>query len=226
MSWRLDLRPWTRFGRLVVLWETIKKNGRLHEKCLCDCGIIKFVSRNCLRRGNTKSCWCLHDELAADRCLTQLKKHGLRYSRIYKIYYGICNRCNNAKASDYGRYWGRWIKCLWNSFEEFYRDMNLEYENHVREYWERDTTIERIDSNWNYCKDNCRWATRLEQCNNTSKWHCVEYWWRQYKTISSMCRELWLSYQRVRSRIRNWWDIVSAVEKPFIKLSYKNDRWN
>ena len=35
--------------------------------------------------------------------------------------------------------------------------------------WEKDTTIDRIDWNWNYCKENCRWATYKEQYLNQEK---------------------------------------------------------
>jgi hypothetical protein len=40
------------------------------------------------------------------------------------------------------------------------------YEIHVKEYWEKNTTIDRINPNLNYCKENCRWATWKEQSLN------------------------------------------------------------
>ena len=55
---------------------------------------------------------------------------------------------------------------MWNSFEDFYKDMGISYKDHVDKYGENDTTLDRIDVNWNYCKENCRWATRMEQMHN------------------------------------------------------------
>lgn len=55
---------------------------------------------------------------------------------------------------------------MWKSFSEFYKDMWESYEAHVKEFGEYETTIDRIDANWDYCKENCRWATKSEQVHN------------------------------------------------------------
>jgi len=87
-------------------------------------------------------------------------------NRICRIYCNMIDRCNNPMNKYYERYWWRWIKCLWSSIDEFVDDMYESYVEHCKEYWEKETTLDRIDNNWDYCKDNCRWATLQEQMNN------------------------------------------------------------
>lgn len=88
------------------------------------------------------------------------------------------------------------------------------YENHIKEYWEKNTTIDRIDSDWNYCKENCKRSTRAEQNCNQRRTHHVEYKWKFYTSLSDLCRDIRADYQLVRDRVRHWWDIKDAIERP------------
>ena len=158
-----DLIMGLRFGRLVLLGETEKRKRWLYEKCRCECWNEKRVSRHNLLGWITKSCGCI----SVERWKRGINsKHKMIHTRIYWIYTWAKNRCKNKSQINYKYYGGRWIKFLRNSFEEFYRDMGESYEEHVRQYWELNTSIDRIDVNGDYCKENCRWATKLEQTHN------------------------------------------------------------
>ena len=128
-------------------------------------------------------------------------------------------------------YWLRWIRCLRESFEDFYRDMWESYKDHVAKYWEKNTTIDRIDVNWNYCKENCRWATMKEQVNNTRMNVHMEYKWKKYPSIQLLCEDLWIKYHALYKRIfLDWQNPEEAIDellKKANKFKYKgvSYRW-
>lgn len=51
-----------RFGRLTVIKKTKSKGNGARWLCQCDCGNLKEVDANHLRRGDTQSCGCLQSE--------------------------------------------------------------------------------------------------------------------------------------------------------------------
>lgn len=92
-----------------------------------------------------------------------LTKHGDSYARLYKIWQGIKERCNNPKAFGYHRYGGRGITLCneWIVYEKFSKWAKQNgYVNNL--------SIDRIDPNGNYEPNNCRWTTPLEQSHNRS----------------------------------------------------------
>jgi predicted DNA-binding transcriptional regulator AlpA len=150
-----------KFGRLKVLRFSHKDDLWRHFwLCVCDCGNEKTVNYYNLKSGATKSCGCLRSEKA------RRIKHGMSKTRFHNIYKGIRQRCFDKKVECYSRYGGKGIRCYWDTFEEFKSDMYESYLKHIEKHGEKNTTIDRIENEKGYFKENCRWATIKEQALN------------------------------------------------------------
>jgi len=86
---------------------------------------------------------------------------------IHNSYKGAKQRCNYKKHVQYKDYGGRGIVFLWKNFDDFYDDM--------KDTWFEGASLDREDTNGNYCKENCKWATQKEQVRNArSNKHTME----------------------------------------------------
>ena len=144
-----------------------------------------------------------------------MKTHWMKNTHFYRKRSTMKWRCEYPYIHWYKNYWGRWIKCERLTFEDFMKDMYESYLDHVAKYWEDNTTIDRIDVNWNYNKENCRWLTKLEQQSTKRNNHPVEYLWVKYPCLKALCREVWQNYHRVFRRISTYKrDIERAINTP------------
>lgn len=146
------------YGRLVVV-ETTGKNrwGWDLWRCHCECGKEKIIEGRSLIRGLTKSCGCLRgaDFLHGD-C------RGNKETDIYNLWGRIKERCNNPKRDNADRYYLRGVKVCdeWLNNYEAFRDFC------VKSGYKKGLQIDRINSDGDYCPDNCRFVTPAENTRN------------------------------------------------------------
>lgn len=210
MGARLDLVG-QRFGRLTVL-EFSHSDGSTYWKCACDCGNKVVVRGSRLRAGDTKSCKCLQNDMLREMSFT----HGMTTSHRpeYDAWTCMKKRCYSKNTKDYPQYGGRGITVCdeWlNDVAQFFADMGPKPSPKH--------TIDRIDTNGNYCKANCRWATMKEQCNNrrSSKW--VSYL-GETKTVSNWADQFGIHRSVILSRLKMNWSIERALTTPVQKKTF------
>lgn len=99
-------------------------------------------------------------------CTTHIPKN--KYlNRFRKIYSCMRYRTTKPNYNEWYLYGGRGINSnYYEDFMVFYYELFESYVDHVKEFGEKDTSLDRIDVNGNYEKDNVRWATLKEQANN------------------------------------------------------------
>ena len=205
MPARIDIKN-QKFNRLLALKYAYSENKRTYWWFKCDCG--KTVARllNTVKKGGTASCGCLREEWMKKTFIT----HELTGTRFYFKFNNIRMRCNNPLTLNYHRYGGRGIKCKWKTIVEFKRDMYESYLIHVKKFGEKQTTIDRIDNNGHYCKENCRWATRKEQARNKSNSRSLTLNGTK-KTITDWSKITGVSYKTIVSRLRYGWSIKKTL---------------
>lgn len=139
----------------ILGFEYDDKSHRM-AKCRCDCNNVKLIIATNVVNGTVKSCGCMHDDL--------LKTHGLSNTRLYRIWRGMNERCNNENCHAFSNYGGRGISICdeWLGENGLYNFIEWA----MRNGYSDNLSIDRINVNGNYEPSNCRWADAKTQLDN------------------------------------------------------------
>lgn len=194
------------FASLTVVSVVPQGVKALRLLCMCKCGSNTLVKAHQLRSQEKTSCGCRKRSVLGDSKRT----HGQANSgtkgyanRTYGIWQAMRDRCTNTNRKDYHRYGGRGISVCdrWHSYENFIADMGQAPTG---------LTLDRIDNNKGYSKENCRWATRNQQTYNSTTMVYIEHGGK------TMCLKQWQQAQAVKahtyySRRKRGWTIKQAL---------------
>lgn len=190
-----------RFSMLLVVDRAETDGVDRHSRwiCQCDCGNTTAVRSNYLLSGHTTSCGCYK--------ATKKRKHGQSKTRLYTIYYKILSRCYDVNNDQYKDYGGRGI-CV---CEDWRNDFQSFFDWATANGYSDDLTIDRVNVNGDYTPNNCRWATRKTQANNTRR-NALYTYNGKTKTIAEWSAETGVNYNTLRARLRRYgWDIEKAI---------------
>lgn len=212
-----------RFGRLVVIRFFPRDNSIISRRegarwiCLCDCGTQCLIYSSDLLGENTRSCGCLAIEVRREIGHNSEKHgHASVNSPEYRSWTAMRNRCINPRNHAYKDYGGRGITICheWDDFRVFLADMGLRPVP-IREY-----TLDRIDNNGPYSKENCRWSTRLEQGNNRRNNVTITFL-EKTLTVNQWARYLDMPYSTLKNRLyTRKWSVERSLTEPIRSKGY------
>ena len=198
-----------KFGYLTVLEKagSDPKRAEWRWLCRCDCGNLTIVPSYRLRHGGVTSCGC--HQFDRNFCSKKAKNN----PRLWRIYRGMRTRCSNNNYPYFHRYGGRGIKVCdeWMKFDAFC-DWALA-NGYNEDAPAKEMSLDRINVDKDYSPDNCRWATSVQQANNTSRNHIISANGKSM-TIAEWARETGIGQHTISARLKYGWSQAEAVSIP------------
>lgn len=189
-------------------WKALKyshkdKYNTVYYECLCVCGKRSKVRLSTLKNAsNGASCGC------SKRLKSSYNGKSIQSKIEYNSYKSMIQRCYNKKLKSYKLYGCKGITVCkeWlDSFAQFEKDMGKRPSTKF--------SIERIDNNGSYCKENCIWATRKQQQNNKSNTLKIEHFGETI-TLTKACELYGIKRSTLFYRIKKKWDISLLFSRP------------
>lgn len=175
-----------RFGKLKILGESKKINGRYFQKVRCECGTVRYIRND--RFTKVTSCGC------GRRNKVNLPSG--EYELLFNVWRNMIQRCYNKESDRYYTYGARGITVCdeWrNNFRDFAKWA-------VDNGWTPKLSIERKDHDGMYCPENCTFITMAEQARNKTNNVLIEYN-GETKCVMEWCEILNLNPKTVYKRI-------------------------
>lgn len=183
----------------------IEKHEGVKSLFKCDCGNEKMINLYNVKIGKTKSCGCLFKEHPNHT------KHGDRWTRLYRIWRGMRERCNTPSCSTYKNYGARGITVCdeWNNYETFKKWA-------LKNGYNDKLTIDRVNVNGNYEPSNCQWTTYKRQANNTRNNRILTAFGRTM-TMTQWAEEVGIKASTLWARLDRGWSVEKALAEPLQK---------
>lgn len=194
-----------KFGKLTVLgYAGMKSHSQWY--CRCECGNFVKTGTCNLKSGNTNSCTCLQKEVVRQRSTTHGHTGNGQVSKTYTAWQAMLSRCQAPNYINFKNYGGRGINVCkrWQKFENFLEDMGERPDG---------LSLDRIENDKGYYKENCRWATRIEQQNNRRNNRKITFN-SKTQTLAQWEQELGLNKCIVSGRLRLGWSVEMALTTP------------
>lgn len=118
----------------------------------------------------------------------------------------MINRCYDPMHPKYHRYGARGIRVCdrWICFRLFHEDMGDRPDG---------MTLNRIDNDGPYSKENCEWANPMKQAQNRSDNHSILHN-GVTKCLSQWARDVGLTREALRNRLQRGWSVEDALTIP------------
>lgn len=135
-------------------------------------------------------------------------KHGLSKTRLHRIWHSMYCRCYYKSTNGYKNYGGRGIKVCeeWKHIEGFINFYNWAMKNGYNE----ELTLDRIDLDGNYEPNNCKWSTPKYQSNHRRNNKIIKYKGIE-KTSMQWCEMYGVSQTTFLDRLKRGWTIEQAL---------------